>query len=416
MYIMRKKNNITKRKDLYIMDLNDKQKNFVDLCYKEFGDDLTEITRKQLVKVEKKYKVAFPQWLVADKDLKISKGVYSMPGTVVKNVETKTEDIKSQAAYVVSSLTDNVVPNKDKDFVSFGNYGDVKNVITSKKFYPMFITGLSGNGKTLAVTHACAVAKREMIRVNITIETDEDDLLGGYRLKDGQTVWQNGPVIEAMERGAVLLLDEIDLASNKIMCLQPILEGSGIYVKKINKFVKPKLGFNVVATANTKGQGSDDGKFIGTNVLNEAFLERFPITFEQQYPAAKTEQKIVATKLKSAGKSDDKFATNLVTWADVIRKTFKDGGVDEIISTRRLVHIAEAYAIFKSKMKAIEVCTNRFDDSTKTSFVDLYTKVDSGASAESILADKKAAEEAEILSEEKQDSDNSEDDEDNFEV
>ena len=416
MYIMRKKNNITKRKDLYIMDLNDKQKNFVDLCYKEFGDDLTEITRKQLVKVEKKYKVAFPQWLVADKNLKVSKGVYSMPGSVVKNVETKTEDIKSQAAYVVSSLTDNVVPNKDKDFVSFGNYGDVKNVITSKKFYPMFITGLSGNGKTLAVTQACAVAKREMIRVNITIETDEDDLLGGYRLRDGQTVWQNGPVIEAMERGAVLLLDEIDLASNKIMCLQPILEGSGIYVKKINKFVKPKFGFNVVATANTKGQGSDDGKFIGTNVLNEAFLERFPITFEQQYPAAKTEQKIVATKLKSAGKSDEKFATNLVTWADVIRKTFKDGGVDEIISTRRLVHIAEAYAIFKSKMKAIEVCTNRFDDSTKTSFVDLYTKVDSGASAESILADKKAAEEAEILSEEKQDSDNSEDDEDNFEV
>ena len=416
MYIMRKKNNITKRKDLYIMDLNDKQKNFVDLCYKEFGDDLTEITRKQLVKVEKKYKVAFPQWLVADKDLKVSKGVYSMPGSVVKNVETKTEDIKSQAAYVVSSLTDNVVPNKDKDFVSFGNYGDVKNVITSKKFYPMFITGLSGNGKTLAVTQACAVAKREMIRVNITIETDEDDLLGGYRLKDGQTVWQNGPVIEAMERGAVLLLDEIDLASNKIMCLQPILEGSGIYVKKINKFVKPKLGFNVVATANTKGQGSDDGKFIGTNVLNEAFLERFPITFEQQYPAAKTEQKIVATKLKSAGKSDDKFATNLVTWADVIRKTYKDGGVDEIISTRRLVHIAEAYAIFKSKMKAIEVCTNRFDDSTKTSFVDLYTKVDSGASAESILADKKAAEEAEILSEEKQDSNDSEEDEDTFEV
>ena len=416
MYIMRKKNNITKRKDLYIMDLNDKQKNFVELCYKEFGDDLTEITRKQLVKVEKKYKVAFPQWLVADKDLKVSKGVYSMPGSVVKNVETKTEDIKSQAAYVVSSLTDNVVPNKDKDFVSFGNYGDVKNVITSKKFYPMFITGLSGNGKTLAVTQACAVAKREMIRVNITIETDEDDLLGGYRLKDGQTVWQNGPVIEAMERGAVLLLDEIDLASNKIMCLQPILEGSGIYVKKINKFVKPKLGFNVVATANTKCQGSDYGKFIGTNVLNEAFLERFPITFEQQYPAAKTEQKIVATKLKSAGKSDDKFATNLVTWADVIRKTFKDGGVDEIISTRRLVHIAEAYAIFKSKMKAIEVCTNRFDDSTKTSFVDLYTKVDSGASAESILADKKAAEEAEILSEEKQDSNDSEEDEDTFEV
>jgi MoxR-like ATPase len=253
-----------------------------------------------------------------------------------------------------------------------------------------------------------------MIRVNITIETDEDDLLGGYRLRNGETVWQNGPVIEAMERGAVLLLDEIDLASNKIMCLQPILEGSGIYVKKINKFVQPKLGFNVIATANTKGQGSDDGKFIGTNVLNEAFLERFPITFEQQYPAAKTEQKIVATKLKSAGKSDEKFATNLVTWADVIRKTYKDGGVDEIISTRRLVHIAEAYSIFKNKMKAIEVCTNRFDDDTKTSFVDLYTKVDAGVSADQILEDKKKAEEAEILSEQK--SNDSEEDEDTFEV
>ena len=396
MYIMRKKNNITKRKDLYIMDLNDKQKNFIQLCYKEFGD-ITEITRKQLVEVEKKHKVAFPQWLVSNKEYKISKGVYSMPDAVVQNVETKTESTESKAAYVVSSLTDNVVPNKDKDFVSFGNFSDVKNVITSKKFYPVFITGLSGNGKTLAVTQACAVAKREMIRVNITIETDEDDLLGGYRLRDGQTIWQNGPVIEAMERGAVLLLDEIDLASNKIMCLQPILEGSGIYVKKINKFVQPKLGFNVIATANTKGQGSDDGKFIGTNVLNEAFLERFPITFEQEYPAAKTEQKIVATKLKSAGKADDKFATNLVTWADVIRKTYKDGGVDEIISTRRLVHIAEAYSIFKSKMKAIEVCTNRFDNDTKTSFVDLYTKVDAGVSADQILQDKKNAEEAEIL-------------------
>ena len=409
MYIMRKKNNITKRKDLYIMDLNDKQKNFVDLCYKEFGDDLTEITRKQLVKVEKKYKVAFPQWLVADKDLKISKGVYSMPGSVVKNVETKTEDIKSQAAYVVSSLTDNVVPNKDKDFVSFGNFSDVKNVITSKKFYPMFITGLSGNGKTLAVTQACAVAKREMIRVNITIETDEDDLLGGYRLKDGQTVWQNGPVIEAMERGAVLLLDEIDLASNKIMCLQPILEGSGVFVKKINKFVKPAQGFNVIATANTKGQGSDDGKFIGTNVLNEAFLERFPITFEQSYPSVAIEQKILVNTYKnSTGKSDDDFCKKLVTWADVIRKTYFDGGVDEIISTRRLVHIIQAYAIFGKKMKAVEVCTNRFDDDTKNSFIELYTKVDAGATAEQISEEARQAD----INSQMDDNDSESDDED----
>ena len=414
---MRKKTNITKQKDLYIMnELNEKQKSVVEILYETYKSDT--VTRTQINNLVADKKISNPNWLKTDK-YKVSRGLYKLPlksDEVItdNNSDVKTEDTKSQAAYVVSSLTDNVVPLKDKDFVSFGNFADVKNVITSKRFYPIFITGLSGNGKTLAVTQACAVAKREMIRVNITIETDEDDLLGGYRLRNGETVWQNGPVIEAMERGAVLLLDEIDLASNKIMCLQPILEGSGIYVKKINKFVKPKFGFNVLATANTKGQGSDDGKFIGTNVLNEAFLERFPITFEQEYPAAKTEQKIIATKLKSAGKADEKFATNLVTWADVIRKTYKDGGVDEIISTRRLVHIAEAYSIFKSKMKAIEVCTNRFDNDTKTSFVDLYTKVDAGVSADQILQDKKNAEEAEILSE--KNSNDSEDGEDTFEV
>ena len=401
------------------MELNVNQKSVLKVLKDTYKKDT--VTRSEINDLVKKGKIKNPSWLKSDK-FKVDRGVYTLnindvSGDVaeVESVDTKISD-ESKAAYIVSSLTDNVIPAKDKDFVNFGNFADVKNIITSKKFYPVFITGLSGNGKTLAVTQACAVAKRELIRVNITIETDEDDLLGGYRLRDGQTVWQNGPVIEAMERGAVLLLDEIDLASNKIMCLQPILEGSGIYVKKINKFVKPKLGFNVVATANTKGQGSDDGKFIGTNVLNEAFLERFPVTFEQEYPGNKTEVKIVATKLKSAGKSDDKFANNLVTWADVIRKTFKDGGVDEIISTRRLVHIAEAYAIFKNKMKAIEVCTNRFDESTKTSFVDLYTKVDSGASAEQILADKKAAEEAELLQEDKQDSDDSEDGEDGYSV
>ena len=394
-------------------ELNEKQKSVVEILYKTYKSET--VTRTQINNLVADKKIQNPNWLKTDK-YKVSRGLYKLPLSADEVVTDNDEVEKStsQAAYVVSSLTDNVVPQKDKDFVSFGNFADVKNVITSKKFYPIFITGLSGNGKTLAVTQACAVTKREMIRVNITIETDEDDLLGGYRLKDGQTIWQNGPVIEAMERGAVLLLDEIDLASNKIMCLQPILEGSGIYVKKINKFVKPKFGFNVIATANTKGQGSDDGKFIGTNVLNEAFLERFPVTFEQEYPAAKTEQKIVATKLKSAGKADEKFATNLVTWADVIRKTYKDGGVDEIISTRRLVHIAEAYSIFKSKMKAIEVCTNRFDNDTKTSFVDLYTKVDAGVSADQILQDKKDAEEAEILSE--KNSDDSEEDKDTFEV
>ena len=401
-----------------MIELNENQKSVIKVLKDTYKKDT--VTRSEINALVDKGKISNPSWLKSDK-FKVDRGVYTLnvdnsaDESVENTTDTKISD-ESKAAYIVSSLTDNVVPAKDKDFVNFGNFADVKNIITSKKFYPVFITGLSGNGKTLAVTQACAVAKRELIRVNITIETDEDDLLGGYRLRDGQTVWQNGPVIEAMERGAVLLLDEIDLASNKIMCLQPILEGSGIYVKKINKFVKPKLGFNVVATANTKGQGSDDGKFIGTNVLNEAFLERFPVTFEQEYPGNKTEIKIVSTKLKSAGKSDDKFAENLVTWADVIRKTFKDGGVDEIISTRRLVHIAEAYAIFKNKMKAIEVCTNRFDESTKTSFVDLYTKVDSGASAEQILEDKKKAEEAEILQETKQDSDDSEEGEEDYSV
>ena len=395
-----------------MIELNKTQKTVLKVLKDTYKKDT--VTRAEINALVKKKVIKNPSWLKSDK-YKVDRGVYTLNvDSVESDTTTETTDTKvsndTKAAYIVSSLTDNVVPQKDTDFVNFGNYSDIKNIVKSKKFYPVFITGLSGNGKTLAVTQACAESKREMIRCNITIETDEDDLLGGYRLKDGQTVWQNGPVIEAMERGAVLLLDEIDLASNKIMCLQPILEGSGVYVKKINKFVKPKLGFNVIATANTKGQGSDDGKFIGTNVLNEAFLERFPVTFEQQYPSAKVEEKIVAQKLVSAGKKDDKFAHNLVTWADVIRKTYNDGGVDEIISTRRLVHIAEAYGIFKNKMKAIAVCTNRFDDDTKTSFTDLYTKVDSGASVDQILADKKKAEEDEILSEKK--SDDSEEDDD----
>ena len=401
-----------------MIELNKTQKTVLKVLKDTYNKDT--VTRAEINALVKKKVIKNPSWLKSDK-YKVDRGVYTLnvdsvesDTTTVDTTDTKISN-DTKAAYIVSSLTDNVVPAKDTDFVNFGNYADIKNIVKSKKFYPVFITGLSGNGKTLAVTQACAESKREMIRCNITIETDEDDLLGGYRLKDGQTVWQNGPVIEAMERGAVLLLDEIDLASNKIMCLQPILEGSGVYVKKINKFVKPKLGFNVIATANTKGQGSDDGKFIGTNVLNEAFLERFPVTFEQQYPTAKVEEKIVAQKLKSAGKSDVKFAHNLVTWADVIRKTYNDGGVDEIISTRRLVHIAEAYGIFRNKMKAIAVCTNRFDDDTKTSFVDLYSKVDSGASVEQILSDKKAAEEAEILSEKKSD-DSEEDSEDDFSV
>ena len=381
--------------------LNLKQKEFVDYALKTFGTN--ELTTAQLKEANAHFGCKYaPQWLIKNQDYKVGKSLFKLPSENEDAVSsakiTPTEKVltpetsKNEAAYVVSSLVGDIVPKKDSTFVSFGNYPDLKSIIKSKIFYPVFITGLSGNGKTFGVTQACAENRRELIRVNITIETDEDDLLGGYRLKDGQTVWQNGPVIEAMERGAVLLLDEIDLASNKIMCLQPILEGSGVFVKKINRFIKPANGFNVVATANTKGQGSDDGKFIGTNVLNEAFLERFPITFEQSYPSVAIEQKILVNTYKnSTGKSDDDFCKKLVTWADVIRKTYFDGGVDEIISTRRLVHIIQAYAIFGKKMKAVEVCTNRFDDDTKNSFIELYTKVDAGATAEQISEEARQA-------------------------
>ena len=379
--------------------LNNEQKSLVEGLFKHYKKD--ELTRSEINAYVDSNDIKNPSWLKSN-TYKIGRGVYRLPvngdisPVVSEPVSTKTEtapetNTVSQAAYVVSSLTGNIVPKKDPIFVSFGNYPDIKSIVKSNRFYPVFITGLSGNGKTMGVTQACAEAKKELIRVNITIETDEDDLLGGYRLKDGQTVWQNGPVIEAMERGALLLLDEIDLASNKIMCLQPILEGSGVFVKKINKYVKPVNGFNVMATANTKGQGSEDGKFIGTNVLNEAFLERFPITFEQKYPSVSIEKKILNNTLKSYGKSDAKFVDKLTTWADVIRKTYFDGGVDEIISTRRLVHITQAYSIFDNKMKAIQMCTNRFDDDTKNSFVELYTKVDSGASVEDIIEDQRKA-------------------------
>ena len=391
------------KKGQYTM-LNTKQQEFVDYAVKKFGTN--ELSVSELKEANKHFGNKYaPQWLIKNADYKVGKSLFKLPtetGEVItskssgeseKVLTTKAPETEtvSEAAYVVSSLTGDIVPKKDPVFVSFGNYPDVKSIIKSKMFYPVFITGLSGNGKTMGVTQACAENKRELIRVNITIETDEDDLLGGYRLKDGQTVWQNGPVIEAMERGAVLLLDEIDLASNKIMCLQPILEGSGVFVKKINRFVKPANGFNVVATANTKGQGSDDGKFIGTNVLNEAFLERFPITFEQSYPKPSVEEKILVSTLKAAGKADKEFCKKLVTWADVIRKTYFDGGVDEIISTRRLVHIIQAYAIFGKKMKAVEVCTNRFDNDTKNSFIELYTKVDAGATAEQIAEQQRQA-------------------------
>ena len=294
--------------------------------------------------------------------------------TIQEAREQFEQVVKAPAA--LPSVEQNLIPQKDDSFVKFGNFGDIKKIVDSRLFYPTFITGLSGNGKTFSVEQACAQLGRELIRVNITIETDEDDLIGGFRLVDGATVWHNGPVVEALTRGAVLLLDEIDLASNKILCLQSILEGKGVFLKKIGKFITPAEGFQIFATANTKGKGSDDGRFIGTNVLNEAFLERFPVTFEQEYPSPATEYKILYKVGAELGLADTDFYKRLSDWADIIRKTFYDGGIEEIISTRRLVHIIRAYSIFRDKAKAIQVCVNRFDDETKQAFLELYDKVD----------------------------------------
>jgi len=300
---------------------------------------------------------------------KVSRGRWNL--TIAEKLERVYEGLPASPA-----VEQDLVPQKDPNYVPFGNFSDVKRIINSNMFYPTFVTGLSGNGKTLSVEQACAQLGRELIRVNITIETDEDDLVGGFRLVDGATVWHNGPVVEALERGAILLLDEVDLASNKILCLQSILEGKGVFLKKIGKVVRPAIGFNVIATANTKGKGSDDGRFIGTNVLNEAFLERFALTFEQEYPTPKTEQRILEKVAANLGVLDEKFCENLAQWSDIIRRTFKDGGIDEIISTRRLVHIIRAFAIWNDRMKAIKVCVNRFDEETKQSFIDLYDKID----------------------------------------
>jgi hypothetical protein len=304
---------------------------------------------------------------------KVGRGKWNLEVTPQK-VDEIERTYQSPAA--LPAIEQNLIPEKDDTFVRFGNFGDIKKIIQSRLFYPTFITGLSGNGKTFSVEQACAQTGRDLIRVNITIETDEDDLIGGFRLINGETVWHNGPVIEALQRGAVLLLDEIDLASNKILCLQSVLEGKGVFLKKIGKFVNPAAGFQIFATANTKGKGSDDGRFIGTNVLNEAFLERFPVTFEQEYPTPATEQKILEGIALDLGVEERDFCKRLVDWADIIRKTFYDGGIEEIISTRRLTHIIRAYSIFADKAKAIQVCVNRFDDETKQAFLELYDKVD----------------------------------------
>ena len=389
----------------YMSKTTEKRDAFIAAVMEKFPGQTT-ITRADIIALCEENALTWPSWLVNDSTFRAGRGEYYVPEKGALKIQTskstpvkrtKTESIQSivpttnsvanlNEVSMTKSVTaiseniessDSLVPAKLSGYVPFGHFNDVRTIVKSNKFYPMYITGLSGNGKTLMVEQVCAAEKRELIRVNITVETDEDDLIGGFRLVDGRTVWQNGPVIIAMERGAVLLLDEVDLGSNKMMCLQPVLEGKSIFLKKINKLVTPKQGFNVIATANTKGKGSDDGRFIGTNVMNEAFLERFSITLEQEYPAAKVESKILTNILAKANVEDKEFVDKLVQWAEIVRKTFADGGVSEIISTRRLVHICEAFLIFgQNREKSIQMCLNRFDADTKTSFMDLYKKLD----------------------------------------
>ena len=377
------------------MNLNDKQQKSLDAFRSFVGSDTFTKSDYTDFKVKaKELGVISPRFLIRNNTCeKVERGEYRFPtvngqpsvvvdDTTTASLATNVAAARIETAEMVSNVvefpmnTESYVPAKVNGYVKFGHYADVKTIKKSGQFYPIFITGLSGNGKTMMIEQVHAELKKELFRVNITIETDEDDLIGHYALVDGRTVWQDGPVTMAMERGATLLLDEVDLASNKIMCLQPVLEGNPLLIKKEGRIVRPKAGFTVMATANTKGKGSEDGRFIGTNILNEAFLERFPITVEQEYPSIAVEKKIIIKLMENLGCVDEEYAAKLVDWADLIRKTFYDGGVDEIIATRRLVHIIHAFAIFKDRMKAIAMCVARFDDQTKDTFMDLYSKLD----------------------------------------
>jgi MoxR-like ATPase len=364
--------------------MNKNAKKFVFSATQKYGAGAV-ITRDQIQEVVDEYNAPYPYWFVTKQDYRAERGQYRLPlldtddmpviqanepvqETVVSMAQTATVHVLRQKK--LQDDADTAVPEKFPGFVPFGFYKDLVNIVESKMFYPVFITGLSGNGKTLMVEQVCATLGRECIRVNISIETDESDLIGSNTLVDGNVVYRDGPVITAMKRGAILLIDEVDRGSNKLMCMQGIMEGKPYFNKKSGEYIYPAKGFNVVATANTKGRGSDEGRYL-SQILDDAFLERFPITVEQEYPESKIELKILKPLI-----GDDEFAENLVKWADVIRKTYDDGGIDEIISTRRLVHIAKAFSIFKDRNKSIELCVSRFDEETKTAFIDLYAKVD----------------------------------------
>ena len=361
------------------MSLNRNQIAFVEAAESIFGIGGT-LNRDNVQSVVDLKKMPFPYWFVTKSEYRAGRGLYQLPDIGTKPLIEKVEPEMEMALNTAQVLqfkqpkliddSDVSIPTKYPDYVPFGFYKDLTNIINSSQFYPVFITGLSGNGKTLMVEQVCATHGRECIRVNISIETDESDLLGGPTLVNGNVVNRDGPVITAMKRGAILLIDEVDRGSNKLMCLQGILEGKPYFNKKSGELVTPKNGFNIIATANTKGRGSEEGRYL-SQILDDAFLERFPITVEQEYPDSKTEKKILTPLI-----ADENFVDCLIKWAEIVRKSFDEGAVDEIISTRRLVHIAKAFTIFKDRMKAIELCVARFDIETKEAFIDLYTKVD----------------------------------------
>jgi len=343
----------------------------------------TQFTRPEIVDVAKTVGTN-PGKFLSNHNNKIQRGLYTidaMPGRP-QPMPAVTSSIPDTAMFLVQPKlkmeVNDIIPTKDDTYVAYGFHKDLTTIISSKQFYPVFITGMSGNGKTTMVEQVCANLKRECIRVNISIETDEDDLIGGNTLVNGNVVNREGPVIISMKRGSVLILDECDRGSNKLMCLQPILEGKPYFNKKTGETIYPAPGFNIVATANTKGQGTSDGKYMTAQILDDAFLERFAITIEQEYPSLKVEKKIIMKKMQRVEKVDEDFADKLVMWSDIIRKTFKDGAIDDLISTRRLAHIVNAFAMFNDRLKAINLCIARFDEDTKTSFLDLYTKVDAG--------------------------------------
>jgi len=382
------------------MKLTPKKQAFVDAC--RAAGISSPAKRSDLVAVANSMGQKYaPAWIVQNDDLRHDRGWFIIPnlddtGVVIDSPATaasvdaaaervaaatapKGNDAPVAELSAIRGMTagaTSLVPDRLKTYVSWGHHDTVETVIKSGLFAPMYVTGLSGNGKTTMVMQACANLKRECFRVNITSATDEDDLLGGFRLINGETVWQDGPVVNAMRRGAVLLLDEIDLGTHLMMCLQSVLEGKGIYLKKINEWVQPAAGFTIFATANTKGKGSDDGRFAGTNIMNEAMLDRFDWTLEQEYAPKSTEKKILLKKMKSLGCEDKDFAGRLTEWADMIRRAFREGAIDEIITTRRLENVVKAFAIFQSRETAIDMALNRFDDDTKVAFRDFYAKLD----------------------------------------